>query len=336
MTAFMRPVREADFDQILALAGQAGGGMTNLPSDANALRPRIKFASDSFAKGATKPGGEIYLLVLEKDGAVLGTSGVFSSVGLESGFVNYKINHEFYFSRELKKRSMRRVLVPTHDFTMRAEVGMLFISPKARGGGLGKLLARSRYLFIAQSPSIIADHICAELRGWRAPDGSQPFWNAIGRRFFDMEFEEADAANAANGNQFIEDMMPRYPVYIELMPPDARDCIGKPHDSAQPALKMLFEEGFVFNDYVDVFDGGPLVDARVKDLKTVKESRVVTVAEIADKVEAPAALLASGAVAAFRATKAAAKLDGDKISIDRATAAVLNADKGSKIRWAAW
>jgi len=336
MTAFMRPVREADFDAILALARQAGGGMTNLPSDAKALKARVKFACDSFAKGATKPGGEIYMLILEEGGKVLGTAGVFSAIGLESGFVNYKINHEFYFSRDLGKRSIRRVLVPTHDFTMRAEVGMLFISPQARGGGMGKLLARSRYMFIAQSPSIVADHVCAELRGWRGPDGSQPFWNAIGRRFFDMEFEEADAANAANGNQFIEDMMPRYPVYVELMPEDARQCIGKPHDSAKPAWKMLIEEGFLFNDYIDVFDGGPLVDARVKDLRTVKESRVVTVADIADKIDGAPALVASGAVATFRATKAAAKVEGDRIVIDRAAAAALNIDKGSAVRWAAW
>lgn len=336
MTAFMRPVREADFDAILALARQSGGGMTNLPSDAAALKARVKFACDSFAKGAAEPGGEIYMLVLERDGKVLGTAGVFSAIGLDAGFVNYKINREFYASRDLKKRTIRRVLIPTHDFTGRAEVGMLFISPDARGGGLGKLLARSRYLFIAQNPAIIADRVCAELRGWRAPDGSQPFWNAVGRRFFEMDFEEADAANAANGNQFIEDMMPRYPIYVDLMPPDARECLGRPHDGALPAWKMLIEEGFVWNDYVDVFDGGPLVDARVKDLKTIRESRVLTVSEIADRVDGAPALVASGAVATFRAAKASAKVEGDSVTITREAAAPLNVDKGGKVRWAKW
>ena len=35
--AFMRPVRREDFDEILALAKQSGGGMTNLPPEPDAL-----------------------------------------------------------------------------------------------------------------------------------------------------------------------------------------------------------------------------------------------------------------------------------------------------------
>lgn len=333
--AFMRPVQEGDFRDIHEMAKVAGGGMTNLPADEKALRAKINAALKSYAKKATKPGGEVYMLVLERDGEVIGTAGVFSAVGLDSGFVNYKINAEFHFSRELKKRAVRHVLVPTHDFTGRAEVGQLFISPAARGGGYGKLLGRSRYMFIAQKPEIIADHVCAELRGWRAPDGSQPFWNAVGGRFFEMGFEEADAANAANGNQFIEDMMPRYPIYVDMMPKDARECLGKPHDSAIPALKMLEEEGFLWNDYVDVFDGGPLVDARVKDIRTIRRSKALTVADIADRVDGDA-LLASGAVTTFRCCKGKAKIDGDRVTIDRETASALNVDKGAQIRWAAW
>lgn len=334
--AFMRPAREGDFRDIHEMAKVSGGGMTNLPSDEKALRAKIDVALNSYAKQATKPGGEAYMLVLEKNGHVIGTAGVFSAIGLDTGFVNYKINTEFHFSHQLKKRAARHVLVPTHDFTGRAEVGQLFISPAARGGGYGKLLGRSRYMFIAQKPEIIADHVCAELRGWRAPDGSQPFWNAVGRRFFDMEFEAADAANAASGNQFIEDMMPRYPIYVDMMPRDARECLGKPHDSAIPALKMLEEEGFLWNDYVDVFDGGPLVDARVKDIKTIRRSQVLTVSDVADHVEGADALLAAGAVSTFRCCKGKAKIDGDRVVIDRATAAALTVDKGSKIRWAAW
>jgi arginine N-succinyltransferase len=310
--------------------------MTNLPSDEKALKAKIDVSLKSYAKKATKPGGEVYMLVLEKDGEVIGTAGVFSAIGLDTGFINYKINTEFHFSRELKKRAARHVLVPTHDFTGRSEVGQLFISPKARGGGYGKLLGRSRYMFIAQSPAIIADHVCAELRGWRAPDGSQPFWNAVGRRFFEMGFEEADAANAANGNQFIEDMMPRYPIYVDMMPRDARDCLGKPHESAQAALKMLLEEGFTWNDYVDVFDGGPLVDARVKDIRTVRRSQMHKVSEVAERADHHDALLASGEVANFRCCKGKAKVDGDAISISPATAAALNVEKGASIRWAAW
>lgn len=335
-TPFMRPVREDDLAPLLALARSAGGGMTNLPADEKTLKARIEASTASYAAGATKPGGEVYMMVLEKDGRVLGSAGVFSQIGLRTGFINYRINREFYSSAHRQEPLMRRVLVPTHDFTGRAEVGQLFIAAEARGGGLGKLLARSRYMFIAQKPEIVADHICAELRGWRAPDGTQPFWEAVGKHFFEMEFEAADAYNAANGNQFIEDLLPRYPVYVALLPKAARDCLGRPHDNAMPAYRMLVDEGFQFNDYIDVFDAGPLLDVKVKNIRTVRDSRVLTVKAVAEGAGGADALIASGAVASFRCCRGRANVEGDEIVIDAAAAKALNAEKGSAVRWAGW
>lgn len=328
---FIRPATREDFDAIFALARQSGGGMTNLPADEKALRARIEISCDSFEKNAQEPGGEIYMLVLENNKRVMGTAAVFSAIGLDSGFVNYKINRTFHASKQLNKRIARKLLVPTHDFTGCAEVGSLFLSSDARGGGFGKLLARSRYLFIAQNRKIIADHVCAELRGWRAPDGSQPFWDAVGKRFFDMDFEEADVHNAANGNQFIADLMPRYPIYVVLLPDAARECIGKPHDSAIPAYKMLLSEGFEFDDYVDIFDAGPLVDTKVDNIKTIKESRVLT-AKIGAGPFDEFMLMAAGERAAFRTARDKVKISGDAVELSAAAAAALNVGDGDKVR----
>ena len=308
--AVLRPVRRDDFDAVFALAKLAGGGMTNLPHDETALRARIDLAVKSFAAGATAPGGEVYLMVLEKGAAVIGVTAVFSTIGLDSGFVNYKVNWTFHASEQLNKRIRRRVLVPTHDFTGAGEVGSLFLSPAARGGGYGKLLTRGRYLFIAQKPEIIADPVCAELRGWHAPDGTQPFWEALGRRFFDMEFEAADVHNSATGNQFIADLMPRYPIYAVFLPDDARACIGKPHDGALPAYNMLLDEGFAYQDYIDIFDGGPVLSAKKADIRTIRESRLARV-RVGDPGEAPTMLIAAGAVASFRAASVSVRLSGE-------------------------
>lgn len=337
MTPFMRPVRAGDLDAVHRLAKGAGGGMTNLPADLETLKAKIERAVDSFAKNAARPGDEFYMLVLDVGGVASGTAAVFASIGAKYGFVNYKINREFYYSESVKRRVERDVLVPTHDFTDAAEVGSLYIDKSARGAGLGRLLARSRYMFIAQKPGIIADPVCAELRGWRGKDGAQPFWNAVGRRFFGMDFEEADAYNAAYGNQFIEDLMPRYPIYVDMLPEDARKCLGVPHESAAPALKMLKDEGFAFNRYVDVFDGGPLVDARQRDIRTIRDSRTARVADIRDD-EAGGAdlLLASGAVASFRCCRGRGAVAGETITLSRAAAAALAVDVGGEVRWIGW
>jgi arginine N-succinyltransferase len=333
---FMRPVRATDLDAVHALAKDAGGGMTNLPADLATLQSKIERAVTSFRKNATKPGDEFYMLVLDIGGVASGTAAVFAAIGGKYGFVNYKINREFYYSESVKRRVERDVLVPTHDFTDCGEVGSLFIAASARGKGTGRLLARSRYMFIAQKPEIISDPVCAELRGWRAPDGAQPFWNAVGRRFFGMDFEEADAYNAAFGNQFIEDLMPRYPIYVDMLPEDARKCLGVPHASASAALKMLTDEGFAFNRYIDVFDGGPLVDAKKAAIRTVRDSRMARVAEIKDAADGADLLLASGAVASFRCCRGRGIVAGDKITIDRRAAAALALDVGGEARWIGW
>ncbi|HNR76562.1 MAG TPA: arginine N-succinyltransferase [Parvularculaceae bacterium] len=333
---FIRPVRPEDFAQLREFARVTGGGMTNLPDDDKALRGRIAHAVSSFASGAREPGPEVYMMVLEKDGKVLGTTGVFASIGLRQGFINYKLIDEVHYSEEFDRTTRRTVLMPSHDFTGCAEVGMLFVSPDARGIGAGKLLARSRYLFIAQKPEIIADHICAELRGWRGDDGDQPFWESVGRNFFEMTFEEADLHNAAHGNQFIQDLMPRHPVYTVFLSKAARDCIGRPHKGAQPAYDMLIAEGFEWDNYVDIFDGGPLVDAKTSQIRTIRESAVKRLAATEDVKDGRKMLMAAGAVSSFRCIQETGRVDGDALVISKAAAKALNVKIGDDVRCIAW
>ncbi len=333
---FIRPVRPEDFDQLREFARVTGGGMTNLPDDDMALKERLHRAVSSFAAGATEPGEEVYMMALEQGGRIMGTTGVFSSIGLKQGFINYKLIDEVHYSEELNRTTRRTVLMPSHDFTGCAEVGMLFVSPDARGMGAGKLLARARYLFIAQKPEIIADHICAELRGWRGPNGEQPFWESVGRQFFEMGFEEADLHNAAHGNQFIQDLLPRHPVYTVFLSPEARACIGKPHPGAQPAYDMLIEEGFEWDNYVDIFDGGPLVDAKTSQIRTIRESRVKRVSALRDVDDGSTMLMAAGAVSTFRCVREMAQTDVDGIVISKEAAKALNVNVGDNIRCVMW
>jgi len=333
---FIRPVRPEDFKQLREFARLTGGGMTNLPDDDEALQDRLNHAVGSFASRASAPGGEVYMMVLEHEGRIKGTTGVFSSIGLKQGFINYKLIDEVHYSAELDRTTRRTVLMPSHDFTACAEVGMLFVAPEGRGLGAGKLLARSRYLFIAQKPEIIAEHICAELRGWRGPNGEQPFWDCVGKHFFEMGFEEADLHNAAFGNQFIQDLMPRHPVYTVFLSQAARDCIGKPHPSAQPAYDMLIAEGFEWDQYIDIFDGGPLVDAKTSQIRTIRESRIKKLFAIGEVEGGAPYLMAAGAVSTFRCVREKAQIDGDSLIVSKETAKALNVKVGDEIRCVEW
>ena len=226
---------------------------------------------------------------------------VFSRVGAEWPFYSYKISTLTQTSKELDRTLRIQFLSLTSDFDGASEVGGLFLHPDLRTGGLGRLLARARYLFIAQHRARFATRVIAELRGVMDADGNSPFWDALGRQFFDLSFPEADRFNAVHGNQFIADLMPKHPIYTALLPAAARAAIGQPHPTGRAALAMLLAEGFAFDNYVDIFDGGPTVSARIDDLKSIRGARETEVTALADGVDAAPQLVATGRLHNFQA-----------------------------------
>jgi len=298
----VRPAQTKDLPSILALAQLTGGGFTNLPADEASLARRLAWSDVSFARAADAPDDELYLLLLEEvaTGRIGGTAMIFSRIGACQPFYSYKLCTLTQTSRELGRTFRIPFLSLTSDFDGASEVGGLFLHPDLRTGGLGRLLARARYLFIAQHRARFGDRVIAELRGVMDADGHSPFWDALGRQFFGLTFPQADQFNAINGNQFIADLMPRHPIYTSLLPEAARDAIGQPHGGGRAALAMLQAEGFVYDNYVDIFDGGPTVAARTDDLKTIRTAREA-LAALAGTVEAPANLVASGRLRDFQA-----------------------------------
>jgi arginine N-succinyltransferase len=297
----VRPAGLHDLDGLKALAELTGGGFTNLPNDRTALAERLDWSERSFAAEVREPEDEKYMLVLEHgpSGRIGGTACLFSRVGVRWPFYSYKLTTLSMQSRELGRTFRTGVLHLVNDFDGASEVGGLFLHPELRTGGLGRLLARSRYLFLALHRPRFGDRVLAELRGRMRPDGSSPFWDGLAGRFFGMGFQEADAFNAVQGNQFIADLMPKFPVYVALLPEDAREALGQPHDAGVAAQRLLEAEGFGFHGYVDIFDGGPTMDVRVGDIRTVREAVHARVSG-ALSGDGTARLLASGQLKTFR------------------------------------
>ena len=136
---------------------------------------------------------------------------MFGAVGNESPFYSYLISTLTQKSAELGRTFRNQALTLTTDLEGSSEVGGLFLHPHERAGGLGMLLARSRYLFIKAHRARFGDTVLAELRGVMDEAGNSPFWDALGGRFFGMTFPEADEFNAVHGTQFIADLFPKTP-----------------------------------------------------------------------------------------------------------------------------
>ena len=279
MSFRIRAARQSDLRSFYNLAKLTGGGFTNLPAEKATLEAKLDLSAAGFAREGDTPGEDLYVFMLEncETRQIRGTCQVFGAVGTERPFYSYLISTLTQKSTELAKTFRNQLLNLTTDLEGSSEVGGLFLHPNERAGGLGMLLARSRYLFMKSHRARFGDTVLAELRGVMDEGGHSPFWDAIGGRFFGMTFPEADEFNAIHGTQFIADLFPKSPVYMSMLPDSARAVIGQPHPTGRAALKMLENEGFVWDCYVDIFDGGPTVTARTDTIRTIREAKTVTI-----------------------------------------------------------
>lgn len=273
----LRPARTSDHAAVLALAKEAGFGMTSLPPDADVLAEKIEASVRSFEGKGEKKGQEIYFFVLEdpeQDGHIAGTCGIKAHVGLSQPFYSYKQTTITQASQQLDVFSKHTILQVTNDLTGHSEIGSLFLSPAYRRDRIGKMLSLSRFMFMAAFGQYFDDMVLAEMRGVHDAKGNAPFYNAVARHFFQMPFAEADYINATQGNQFINDLMPKYPIYLELLPKAAQEVVGRVNPASEPAQYMLQRQGFKPSGYVDIFDGGPTLLAEREQIRTVRDSVV--------------------------------------------------------------
>jgi arginine N-succinyltransferase len=332
MSFRIRPAKAGDVDAIVEMAVLTGGGFTNLPADKDTIARKVARSQKAFSRESEEQSDDLFLFVLENPAEKLirGTCQIFGKVGVTQAFYSYAMSTLTQWSPELGKTFHNRQLSLTTDLEGSSEVGGLFLHPDLRSGGWGTVLARSRYLFIKQHRARFGDRTLAELRGVIEDGGHSPFWDALAGRFFDMSFPEADHFNATHGTQFIADLMPKTPIYVDLLDEKARAVIGQPHPAGKAAMRMLEEEGFSYDRYIDIFDGGPTVTAPTDRIRTVREAMPGTVSAIADG-GSTRALLAAGRLGDFRACRGAIARDGGKLTIDPQSAALLEVEAGDEV-----
>ncbi|MGJ3649934.1 arginine N-succinyltransferase [Sphingomonas sp. GlSt437] len=325
MTFRIRAARDSDLQHLYEMAKLTGGGFTNLPADRRALEAKLDRCRDAFARDGEGVTDELFVLILEnaETGEVRGTCQIFTQVGQRHPFYSYRMGVLTQHSQVLDRTFRAEMLSLTTDLEGSSEVGGLFLHPGERAGGLGMLLARSRYLFIAMHRARFADRILAELRGIIDESGGSPFWDGLAGRFFGMDFQDADQFNAVHGHQFIADLFPKHPIYTAMLSESARAAIGKPHPSGRAAMRMLETEGFRFDNYIDIFDGGPTMTARVDEVRSVAQARRDRIVSV-DSDGGSDALFAAGRLGDFRAAFGKLRpVEGQGVAIDAATAKAL-------------
>ena len=330
----IRPASFDDVDGLYELASKTGPGLTTLPQDRQLLEDKIDQSNNAFVDGIAVPGLEYYFFVLEDTttGTLAGTSALAATVGLDEAFYTYHEGTTVHSSRELGVHNVINTLYLGNDYTGVTEICTLFLDPAFRKDGNGSLLSRSRFMFIALHMKRFAPKIIAELRGVSDENGRSPFWDALGNHFFSMSFLEADALSGEGKNQFIAELMPKYPIYLPLLPEEARKVIGQVHPQTRPALALLQKEGFEYKHYVDIFDAGPTIEVMTQNVTTIKNSQNMLV-KVKQQVNRPQNfMVANTFVRDFRCAYINAQIEGNELLICEMDAEHLKVNDGDTIR----
>ena len=334
----VRAAQIKDLDAILELARKTGPGLTTLPEDRDLLEEKIEDSALAFSSNIHSPGLEYYLFVLEDTdaGMIVGTSAIAATVGLAEAFYTYRVGTVVHNSPELNIHNVINTLYLGNDYTGSTEICTLFLDADYRKDGNGQLLSRSRFLFMAMHVQRFSHKVIAELRGISNDDGHSPFWDALGNVFFSMDFSDADALSSEGRNQFIAELMPKYPIYVPLLPKSAQAVIGQVHPHTEPAKKMLENEGFQYQGYIDIFDGGPSIEVQIENIKTVRESYINTVTVIADEAfdetKCQEYMMANTQCSDFRSSYGIGIQNDDEIIISKTLASHMQVDTGDNLR----
>lgn len=291
MSYVLRPAQEKDFEDVTRLALEASSGLTSLPKNPHLLQRKILKSLEHFQLDIHTPIQEFYLFVLEDmtTHQCVGVSGIYSKTGVTDAEPLF-----WYRMEEIPtNQSMPEmpnyfdILRPIQEVNGPTEICALFLENAHRKEGLGKLLSFGRFMFIADHLPRFEATIFANMRGMILPNDISPFWDALGRRFCDVDF--LTLMNMLHhSREFITSLIPPFPIFVSLLPPEVQKLIGKTHPATAPALHLLLKEGFAFTKKIDPFDGGPIVAAPTLEIRTIKTSRTGTVNKIVDALNAEA------------------------------------------------
>lgn len=282
----LRPASLKDLDDLFALSQHYV--FINLPQDRDIIEAKIKSSIQAFENPSNDLAENHYIFVLEdvERKSVIGCSMIHAQHGTEDEpHFFLKVSQENKFSRSINTGFIHGTLKLGHDTNGPTEIGGLILDPEYRSNPnkLGKQLSFVRFLYMGLNQKQFKSTIHSELMPPFDKDGRSPLWEAIGRRFLNMEYHDADILSRSN-KEFILSLWPSGIIYETLLPIEARNAIGKVGKDTIPVKKMLEKIGFNYTEEVDPFDGGPHYRAELNEVSVVKNIEKNTIS-FSDKLD---------------------------------------------------
>jgi arginine N-succinyltransferase len=265
-----------DVEQVLAVAEHLD--TVNLPHDRDVIASILDRSEKSFAGELPQQDLE-FLFVLEdlEKKRIIGTSIIYAQHGTKRApHIFFRVENDERYSVTLDRYFVHRTLRIGYNYNGPTEIGGLILLPEYRAHNLGKALSYVRFLFMRMHRQRFRNQVLSELLPPLEADGTSKLWEALGRRFTGLTYQEADRLSKDN-KEFIHALFPDDPIHLELLPDDVQSIIGQVGEETRAVEKMLRRIGFDYAEQIDPFDGGPHFIADTDQISLVREAEEVAV-----------------------------------------------------------
>ena len=338
----LRDVQKSDMAGLQRLARELD--TVNLPDDERELSQTIDRSVRSFDGRIRDPFEREYVFVLEDLARekVAGCSLIIAQHGTrDAPHIFFDVYEKEHYSQSVDRHFKHRVLSIGYNFDGPTEIGGLVVDPAYRQKEKpGKQLSYVRFLFVAMHASRFRERILVELLPRLDEDQRSPLWEALGRKFTGLSYQEADRLSREN-KEFIQQLFPPGEIYATLFTQKIQDAIGEVGPETAGAKQMLTRIGFRYDERIDPFDGGPHYSAQTRDIEPVRRYRRGRLAEeaLAASADARAGEIEERLVAVerpqsrnrFRAVRCQCSFRDAELRLPETAARALGAKPGDRL-----
>jgi len=232
----------------------------DLPTVQAWLKPGM--ARDLPSTGAEAP--EQWLLVAHEGGAALACLRLRRAIGLDLPRHWYHVGCVVHAAAELGLVHRMHTLQLGNDLTGASELAdvawdrqALDLPGSARV--LSHLLGAALQRLAGDRPGPTA-RLIVELPGLRDAQGRSPFWEGLGRHFYDADPVAAALRFGSAWCSHVAALLPRQPVYTSFLCDAAQAAVAQVDPAARVLMDLLWQAGLRYAHHVCIDDGGPVFE----------------------------------------------------------------------------
>jgi arginine N-succinyltransferase len=336
MNFLVRGAAPGDLDDLYSLARQFS--LLNLPADKKMISQKIEISTAAF-NGELKKDEAKYLFVVEDidQKMVAGSSQIVAKHGVpgEPSY-SFEILKKERFSRDLGIGFIHQILRLKINEDGPTEIGGLVVDYgyRSRPEKIGKQISLARFLYIGMYPDRFEENLYSQMAPPLTEEGRSEFWEALGRRFTGMPYQEADLLSQKN-KEFIRSLFPEEDIYLCLLDSKSRLVLGRVSQETQPALHLLESIGFSYMNEVDPFDGGPHLSTKAKNVSLIKNGKFLKVAKDQPSAFTEQGLISISRENIFLCGATACTIKGDEIYLPEKSLRVMELSPGEQIYFSA-